>query len=188
MECVGECDSSVAVWFLVESYTDIVGLAPEVRILKRREKLSESVRLGSEQFANFAEMLDKAYRAHRDGLGAGATVYLRKIFEQITIQTAMAVGISVTGQNGGKKPFRNLLEEVERQHSIIPREFSDNGYRLFGELSDVVHGEYDEQLGLRKFESLHRLVVGVIENVKNNEEIMSAIDSLGWNDNGGITQ
>jgi hypothetical protein len=40
IECVGECDSTVAVWFLVESYADIVGLAPEVRILKPKSRLT----------------------------------------------------------------------------------------------------------------------------------------------------
>jgi hypothetical protein len=187
MECVGECDSSVAVWFLVESYGDIVGLAPEARILKRREKLSEQVRLVGKHYADYAEMLDKSERAYMDGLGAGAMVYLRKIFEKIILQTASVVGINANRQNGKRKPFKELLEEVDKQCSIIPREFSENGYKLFGELSDVVHGECDEQLGLRKFEPLHRLVVGIIENVKNNKEIMSAIGSLGWNDNGGVS-
>jgi len=80
-----------------------------------------------------------------------------------------------------------LLQEVDRQCSIIPREFSENGYRLFGELSDVVHGEYNEDLALLKYESLHRLIVGVLDNVKNNNELMAAVGSLGWN-NGGAQQ
>lgn len=66
-----------------------------------------------------------------------------------------------------------------------PKEFSENGYRLFGELSDVVHGNYDEQLGLQKYDALHRLIVGVLDNVKNNREMMEAIGTLGWNQEGG---
>jgi hypothetical protein len=71
---------------------------------------------------------------------------------------------------------------------LIPNEFSANGYRLFGELSDVVHGDCDDETGLEKYNPLYRLVVGVIENVKNNNEMMSAIGSLGWNDDGGEPQ
>jgi hypothetical protein len=198
LSCVGGCDASVAVWFLVECQdgedTDkdrqyvnnyIYGVAPKVRILKRREKLSGKVRLVSGQYSDYAEMLDKAVRAYRDGLGAGSMVYLRKIFEQITTQTANAVGIACVNGNGRRKPFKQLLTEVDTQRHIIPSEFSANGYDLFGELSDVVHGEHDENLALQKFEPLHRLVIGILDNVKNNHELTTAIGSL-WNtQNGG---
>jgi hypothetical protein len=66
--------------------------------------------------------------------------------------------------------------------SIIPREFSSNRYKLYQDLSNVIHGDFDEQLGLQKFEALNRLVIGVIENIKNNVELMQAIGILGWID------
>ena len=50
----------------------------------------------------------------------------------------------------------------------------------------MVHGEYDEELGLRKFEPQNRLVVGVLENVKNKEELKEAIGALGWEDEGSV--
>jgi hypothetical protein len=186
IDCVLKChcDASVQLWFLVDCDGDISGRAPEIRILKRSEKLSTDVLLDKERYGEFSELLEKAQRAHRERLGAGAMVYLRKIFEQITIQTATVAEISCTKDNGKRKPFKALLEEVDRQCSIIPREFSENGYRLFGELSDIVHGEYNEGLALLKYESLHRLVIGILDNVKNNSELMTAIGSLGW-DNGG---
>ena len=49
----------------------------------------------------------------------------------------------------------------------------------------MVHGEYDEELGLSKFEPLNRLVIGILENVKNREELRSAIGVLGWADDRG---
>jgi hypothetical protein len=197
LKCI--CGVSVAVWFLVESYygedTDsekkyvnnyINGIAPKVRVLKRREKLPEQVQLVGGQYADYAELLEKSMQAYRDGLGAGSMVYLRKIFEQVTSQTANAVGIPCENENGKRKPFKILLEEVDRQRHIIPNEFSADAYRLFGELSDVVHGEHDENLALQKFEPLHRLVVGILDNVKNNQELTTAIGSLGWTaQNGG---
>ncbi len=197
LKCAGGCDASVAIWFLVECQdgedTDkdrqsmnnyIYGIAPKVRILKRREKLSEQVRLVGNSYANYSEMLDKSERAYRDGLGAGAIVYLRKIFEKFTVQIADSAGIPCTNSNGKRKTFKGLLEEVDRQKAIIPKEYSADGYKLFGELSDVLHGDYDEDIGLRKYEALRRLVVGILDNVTNNEEIMSAIGELGWKTGG----
>jgi hypothetical protein len=87
----------------VESYADIVGLAPEVRILKRREKISEQVQVVERQYAGYTGLLDKAEQAYRDELGAGSIVYLRKIFEQVISQVADASGISC--QNSKGKPI-----------------------------------------------------------------------------------
>lgn len=179
------CGSSVQIWFLVDCDGDIHSHTPEVRVLKRSEKLSHTVAINKEQYGDFSELLEKAQRAYREGLGAGAVVYLRKIFEQITTQTATASGISILTARRKPKTFKALLTEVDEQCSIIPQEFSANGYRLFGELSDVIHGEYDEELALSKFDSLHRLVVGILDKVKANRELMAAIGELGWDDEGG---
>jgi hypothetical protein len=147
--------------------------------------LSHTVAINTELCGDFSELLEKAQRAHREELGAGAMVYLRKIFEQITAQTASVSGISVFTDKGYWKNFKALLKEVDEKCSIIPQEFAANGYRLFGELSDVVHGEYDEEIALAKFDSLHRLVMGILDKVKTNRELMDAIGELGWNDEGG---
>ena len=179
------CGSSVQMWFLVDCDGDIHNRMPEVRILKRSEKLSHTVAIDTERYGDFSELLEKAHRAHREGLGAGAMVYLRKIFEQMTARTASASGISVLTAKGKRKTFKALLKEVDEKCSIVPQEFSANGYRLFGELSDVVHGEYDEEVALVKFDSLHRLVVGILDKVKTNRELMDALGALGWNDEGG---
>lgn len=178
------CDSSVQIWFLVESDTDMSMPAPSVRILKRTEKLSEKVLFSREQYGDFSELLEKARRAYRDDLGAGSIVYLRKILERITFQAAAAANINSLNSKGRRKPFKQLLEEVDNERSIIPQEFSANRYRLFSDLSDVIHGDYNEMEGLQKYDAFYRLVVGVIDNVRNNDEMMSAIGSLGWNNDG----
>lgn len=180
------CGSSVQLWYLVDCDGDICGRSPEIRILKRSEKLSANVLLDRERYGAFSNLLEKARCAHRDGLGAGSIVYLRKIFEQTTTQAAIASGISCQNGNGKRKTFKSLLEEVDEKCSIIPKEFSDNGYTLFGELSDIIHGEFDEELALKKYETLDRLVVGILDNTRNNHELMTAVSSLGWNaSNGG---
>lgn len=180
------CGASVQAWFLVDCESDICERAPKIRILRRSEKLSVDVLLDRERYGDFSELLEKAQRAHREQLGAGAIVYLRKVFEKITVQTADATGIAYHKYEGGNpKNFSDLLKKVDERCSIIPREFSANGYTLFRELSNIVHGEYNEELALLKYESLHRLIIGILDNVKNNNELMAAIGSLGWNDGGG---
>lgn len=176
------CGTNVQVWFLIESENDITSQTPQIRILRRSEQLSDAVKINTSRYGDFAMLLDKAEQAYRDGLGAGAIVYLRKIFEKVTVQTANTVGIQVLKSNGKPRPFKELLKDVDEQCHIVPSEFSANGYRLFGELSDVVHGDFDEQLGLAKFEPLHRLVIGILENVWNKEELSVAKKALGWSE------
>jgi len=183
------CKTTVQIWFLVESDEDICCLAPRVRILKRSEKLSDAVKINSNQYGDFAILLDKAEHAYRDGLGAGAIVYLRKAFEKITVNMADSIGLSYEKYEGGNpRNFKELLIRVDNECSIIPQEFKQHGYSLFRELSSVVHGEYDEDLGLSKFEPLHRLVIGILENVRNREELRSAIGVLGWAEDRGDRQ
>lgn len=183
LQCI--CGSTVPIWFLIESQNDITGQAPEVRIIKRNVKFSEHVRTNSSRYGEFSALLEKAEQANNDGLGAGAIVYLRKVFEKITIQTADAMQIEYKKYEGrNPKNFADLLTKVDAQCAIIPKEFSANGYKLFKELSSVVHGEYDENLGLSKFDALYRLVVGILENVKNHQELLDAMAALGWNDGG----
>ena len=154
IDCVvscSRCGQTVPIWFLVESRNEIYSRVPEVRILKRTEKLSDKVLLGTERYGEYSTWLEKADRAYHDELGAGAIVYLRQI-----------------------------LESVEAAVHIIPPEFSADGYRLFGELSGIVHGENDEALGIKKYDALRRLVVGVLDKVKDTQELTEAINALGW--------
>ena len=151
--------------------------------MKKNARLSEHV-TNSPRYGEYSTLLDKAELAYNEGLGAGAIVYLRKVFEKITIQSAEAMNIEYSKHPGGNpRNFKDLLIKVDKQCSIIPAEFSANGYKLFQELSNVVHGEYDENLGLNKFDSLYRLVIGILDNVNNHKEILEATAALGW-DNG----
>ena len=184
IDCVVACTCGVTVqvWFLVESDNDITSLAPRVRILRRNEKLSDKVSLNTSQYGAMANLLDKAELAYRDELGAGALVYLRKIFEEITYQAANSVGVTVTKRNGKYRPFGDILKEVDIKKSIIPREFSANGYTLFSELSNMIHGnKFNEADALKKYQPLRRLIVGILDNIRNSTEFESAKIALGWN-------
>lgn len=183
IDCVLECQickTIIPMWFLIESNDDIFSRSPEVRLIRCEQKLSDKVALNKND-GIFAEFIEKAERAYKNGLGAGANIYLRIVLEQITKNIAVLEGISITGQNGGRKPFKDLLKEVDRKCSIVPSEFSANRYRLFAELSECAHGNCDEQTAIEKYMPLKRLVTGIIDNVKNKAEIKSALESLNWN-------
>jgi hypothetical protein len=185
LDCVlaCSCGSNLPVWFLVESENDICGISPNVRVLKRSEKLSENVKINDKYLGSFTPLLEMAECSFRENLGAGATVYLRKAFEKVTIETADAIGIEYEKfKEGNPRNFSKLLKEVDKQRHIIPREFSDNGYKLFKELSSVVHGNYDEKVGLSKFKLFQRLVIGILENVRNIEEFQDIVCKLGWDE------
>lgn len=176
--------SSVPAWFLVVCDKEIFSSIPNVKLLKHSYKLSDEVSLSQDRFRGFTEMLNKAQLAYAENLGAGSVVYLRKLLEIITIRTAEVAGIETRNQNNKRKPFKTVLKEVDHAQNIIPHEFSENGYRLFGELSNVIHGDSDELVALQKYPALRRLVIGILDNIKNNQEINEAINALGWNGEG----
>lgn len=184
LSCV--CGSTVQVWFLVECDGDITSTAPKVRIIKKTEKLSENVKVCfGNNYGDFDNLINKADHAYQEGLGAGAIVYLRKAYELIAIQAADCANIAKTNEIGNRKKFKTLLKEVDNKWNIIPKQFSENKYRLFEELSEIIHGNYDEEMALNKYQSLRRLIVGVIDNVIRNQEISIEIKNLGWNRQGG---
>lgn len=191
IDCVLECPrcgASVQMWFLLEcrDEDDIHNPYPYVRIAKRNEKFSEFVSLNTENHGDFTEALEKAKRAAREGFGAGSVVYLRTVFESIIKQIGAAENIGETFVDTNNverhKTTERYLKEVDEKRHIIPTEFSSDGYKLFRELSGVVHGNYTEEEALLKFDAFYRLVTGVLEKIRTNREMMEAIGALGWHD------
>ncbi len=187
VKCV-RCDEKILVWFLVESEQKMAYPAPKVRVIKRSLKVSDNVIMNEYCYGELSVLLDKADRAYGEGLGAGAMVYLRKLLEQVAVGAATAAGIELKTSKGKRKNFKDLLKEIDQCNKIVPDEFSDDGYKLFGELSNVVHANSDEQQALQKYKLLRRLVVGILDNIrrntekqKNREELEATFAELGWN-------
>lgn len=185
-----KCNHCVQAWFLVGA-DDIFASSPNVNVIKQNFKLPEHIKLPIETEDKFSEWLGKAEIAYKERLGAGAVIYLRSILEQITIEVGNNAGVAIYKPSGGIKPFEQVIKAVDKQCSIIPVIYSDNGYELFRRLSTIAHGNADEDTALREYEALRRLVVGVIENVKkkeeeikNNAEIQKALNTIGFS-NGG---
>ena len=186
-----ECNHCIQAWFLVGA-DDIFAATPNVYLIKQNFKLPANIKLPVETEDKFTEWLAKAEIAHKERLGAGSVIYLRSILEQITIKVGNDAGVDIYQPNGRTKPFNQVLQAVDAQCSIIPTIYSDNGYKLFQKLSEIAHGNSDEETALKEYEPLRRLVVGVIENVRKNEEeikrnaeIKKALDAIGFSNVGG---
>ena len=186
-----ECSHCIQAWFLVGA-DDIFSATPNVYLIKQNFKLPANIKLPVETEDKFTEWLAKAEIAHKERLGAGSVIYLRSILEQITIKVGNDAGVDIYQPNGRTKPFNQVLQAVDAQCSIIPTIYSDNGYKLFQKLSEIAHGNSDEETALKEYEPLRRLVVGVIENVrknqeeiKHNAEIKKALDAIGFSNVGG---
>ena len=175
------CGECVAAWFIIDIENDMMSLAPRVRLLKRNIKYTDNVCPIENKYGKYSEWLTKASIAYQEELGAGSIVYLRKIFESVTYEIADVNGINILNKNGKRLNFKEVLERVRQEVDFIPHEFSKDGYKLFGELSDVVHGDFSEAEGLTKYPALLRLVRGVLDKQIDAKELNVARESLGWN-------
>ncbi|MBB4735235.1 hypothetical protein HDA30_000743 [Micrococcus cohnii] len=93
---------------------------------------------------------------------------------------ANTVGVDTKNSKGGRRTFKEILKEVDQKSGIVPHEFSSNGYQLFSELSNVMHGSADEGEALSKYRPCRRLVIGIVENIRNKSELARAVAALGW--------
>ena len=188
------CNPHVQAWFLVE-VDDIFSNNPNINLVKQNFKLPEGIKLPIELEDKFSGWLAKAEIAYKERLGAGAAIYLRSIFEVLVNEIGKENNIKKTFVNKWNKEqfmnFEQYLESVDAVCKIIPEQYSKNGYSLFRELSNIAHGNCDEDTALEKYDSLRRLVIGIIENVKkkneeikNNIEIHNALNKIGFTDGG----
>lgn len=183
--CV-QCEKNeVLVWFLVEGNEDLHESSPSVRIVKRGVKLFGGVKYGQESYNELSELLYKAETCFFDEMGVGAVIYLRVILERVIYQVADTLEIATKRTNGRYKGFRNILEEVDSMQSIIPPQFREERYKLFEEMSEIVHGRSTEEQALNKFRHLKELVNGILKTVEINQTTSEAIEQLGWQINGG---
>lgn len=181
LRCSGCEHCTVDAWFLVESKDHLLTPSPLVTV-KRFSESRQSIdnELDGHRRESIEDLFDRAQIAYQDELGAGAMIYLRKIFESVTEQSALAMNIAVKTKSNRRKPFKQLLQQVDEVSHIIPQEFNRPGYRLFEELSDVIHGESSEAEALIKYNPCRRLVSGIVNNIRNNRDVAEAIAELDW--------
>lgn len=193
------CNCNVQSWFLIEA-NNIFSNSPNVKLLKTSHKLSKDLKLHIEVGDKYKEWFSKADIAYKERLGAGSIIYLRSIFEKITLEVGTEINDMIRNRQGdiidiNRLTFRDLLKKVDEVYPIIPAIYSENGYELFEQLSEIAHGNSDEQTALDKFESLRRLVKSVVDNVNlkkqeivNNIEITNALNKIGISTGGEIDE
>jgi len=157
LRCIA-CESPMEAWFLVGTDDDLLARSVVVHLERFTENRRDSAGRPGAQAGLIDDLFERAQIAFEDGLGAGALIYLRKIFEAVTAETA----------------------GVDRTSHIVPEEFSKDGYRLFSELSDVIHGDADEAVALIKYDPCRQLVLGIVNNVKTKQAMRTAAATLGW--------
>lgn len=173
------CESWLNVSFLIEFQNEININSPNVKIKKIYEMPN-----GNYKSDAFNFLFNKADLAYNLDLGSGSIIYLRKIFELIVREIASINGISLLNKNDKRKTFKDLLNEVENKCKIIPIEFTENKYKLFSDLSNIIHGEFDEDLAIKKYPDFKRLIIGILDNIKNKKELSKSLTNLGWNEEG----
>ncbi|MCI5739995.1 MAG: hypothetical protein SO445_02910 [Lachnospiraceae bacterium] len=180
-----QCNPYIQAWFLIEA-DDIFANTPNVNLLKQNFKLPENIKLPIEMEDKYSEWLAKAEIAYKERLGAGAIIYLRSAFEKITQEVGINAGVTIKNDKDKFLNFREVLQRVDSECSIIPPIYAENGYALFSKLSEIAHGNSDEEIALKEYDALKRLVFGIIENVrkkneeiKNNAEIRKALIDAG---------
>lgn len=181
-----QCNPDIQAWFLIEA-DDIFANNPNVHLVKQNFKLPENIRLPVEMDDKYSEWLAKAEIAYKERLGAGAIIYLRFAFEKITQEVGLSAGVTIKNDKDKFLNFREVLQRVDSECSIIPPIYAENGYELFSRLSEIAHGNSDEETALKEYDALKRLVFGIIENVrrknkelKNNAEIKKALIDAGF--------
>lgn len=171
-----QCNPYIQAWFLIEA-DDIFANTPNINLVKQNFKLPENIKLPIEIEDKYSEWLAKAEIAHKERLGAGAIIYLRSAFEKITQEVGLNAGVTIKNKKDEFLNFREVLQRVDSECSIIPPIYAENGYDLFSKLSEIAHGDSDEAIALKEYESLRRLVIGIIENVRRkNEEIKNNVE------------
>lgn len=176
LRCSG-CEATSEAWFIVRSNNDLLAPSPEMYLERFSENRRDTAR---EPSTDIDDLLELAQIAYDDRLGAGSMVYLRKVFEISIVQAANAIGVDTKTSNGKRRRFGEVLKEVDQKSGIVPLEFSSNRYQLFSELSDVMHGSADEGEALTKYGPCRRLVIGIVENIRNKSEMARAVAALGW--------
>ncbi|GAA4357598.1 hypothetical protein [Microbacterium rhizosphaerae] len=174
------CANTVEAWFLVAAVDDFYSSAPLVRVERYTENLRDRADRVESTSGPFSDLLTRAQLAYELGLGAGSMIYLRKIFELVTHEVAEIAEVPIVSAKGKRRPFKDVLQEVNEKRNIIPLSFSGSGYKLFGELSDVIHGQSDEVVALAKYAPCRQLVLGVVDQVNKDNEFAKAIEELGW--------
>lgn len=112
-----------------------------------------------DEFSREYAFLLKAEKAYYLQLGSGSIIYLRKAYESLLYGVLDEFGIE------RPKQFKEALRKADEAAKIVPAELTDRAYGLFGEMSDISHGEVADEVGLKKYELLRDVLGIILDNI-----------------------
>jgi predicted RNA-binding Zn-ribbon protein involved in translation (DUF1610 family) len=130
------------------------------------------------------DSLSQAERAYNASLGTGAIVYIRKAYE------TLLCGIIDKANIQRPTNFRDTLRKANETEHIVPAVLTDKAYGLFGELSDIVHGDTDDSIGMERYKDFRDVFLLILDNIMEQERMAEVAVSIRTDSTrrGGTTQ
>ena len=125
--------------------------------------------LGEDQHAEF----NRAIRLNANGIGIGALIYLRRIFENL-IEGADANASRIEGRDEGKFTQSRMDEKIQLLHEYLPRFLVDNR-SMYSILSSGIHPSLEEEC-LEMFEPIKTAIELILDEKIEQEEKNSKIN------------
>jgi hypothetical protein len=124
------------------------------------------------KFPSEYNLIIKSFQAYQLKLGTGAIVYLRKAYEVFLF--------TILDESNIPRPkyFKETLRLADEAKHIIPPELTDKAYGLFGEMSDIVHANVDDDIGLKKYEDLLTIFLLIFDKLIEQQNRQIIIDKL----------
>jgi hypothetical protein len=172
------CGSSVYICYYIEYNNKFEQDSDMYRVHKIGEYPNQDInrfnpiQKYSTDFPNEYKLMISAEKAFSIGLGSGSIIYLRKAYESLLY--------GILDENNISRPtqFRQALEKADEVAHIVPLELKDRAYGLFGEMSDLIHGEAEDEQCLEKYELLRdvfRLLLDEIVEKKRKATLIERI-------------
>jgi hypothetical protein len=126
----------------------------------------------STDFPKEYKLMILAEKAFSIGLGSGSIIYLRKAYESLLY--------GILDENNISRPtqFRQALEKADEVTHIVPLELKDRAYGLFGEMSDLIHGEAEDEQCLEKYELLRDVFKFLLDEIVEKKRKASLIERI----------
>ena len=122
--------------------------------------------------------LKNAYKAHNNGLHAGAFLYIRRILESLVFQVLDDNNVP----HSNNEKFKDLLKKAEDYIELFPKDFADVRGIFYRFICEGVHEWTDEecsvQYPLAEY-AIRRILTHYKQNKENEEQTTSLLKAIG---------
>jgi len=163
--CSRNDDHKISFLFVYKNGSLIkVGQYPAVATLAEYEIKSFRKILGGASYGDF----NRAIGLNSHGIGAGAIVYLRRVFENFVIKRAVEEARKTPSWDQEQYERSRMREKIDLLKSHLP-EFITQNKELYSVLSVGIH-ELSEEECLKIFPVLRSCIVYILTEIKNKHE------------------